>query len=62
MTPKALSRYDKYKDIKVVTIVFDEDSTHIDVINQFINGLTYNKFAPKKEIIWHLENIKVLIK
>lgn len=51
-----------YTNPQVVSIIFDEDTTFHEVINQFVKGLVKSKFAPRWEIIWHLEQVKELLK
>lgn len=50
------------KDIKKFAIIFDENSTHQDVLKQFVDGLTKNRFAPKGEVMDMLGDAKILLK
>jgi len=44
------------KPNKQITIVFDENSTHQEVIRQFVDKLFTHDFASRKEIV---ENLKI---
>lgn len=56
-----MKKHYNFEDTKSFAIIFREDNSHQDVIQQFVNGLVKNKFAPKKEIIEHLEIARALL-
>lgn len=45
---------DLLKDLKTVTIIFDENTSHSEVIEQFIEKMVKAKFAKRKEIVEHI--------
>lgn len=45
-----------------ITIGFNEQSTHEDIIQQVVDKLWLADFAPKKEIIEHLKLADILYK
>jgi len=50
------------KDLKTVTIVFDENTSHTEVIRQFVDKMHKVRKCPRKEIIEHLEMTSLLLK
>lgn len=50
------------RDLKTVTIVFDDVTSHAEIVTQFVSKLEKAKFANRKEIIEHLMMADVLTK
>lgn len=38
-------------NIKVITIIFDDQTSHYSIVEQFVLGLLKNKYSKEKEIL-----------
>ena len=56
-----MKKHYNYEDTKSFSILFNDASTHEDVLKQFVNGLVKNKFAPRGEIIEMLEDVRIIL-
>ena len=50
-----------FEDIKSISILFDDNTSHANVIGQFVDKLAVHKFASKHEIIENLRMADILL-
>lgn len=48
------------RELKTVTIVFDDNTSHAEVLTQFVEKM--DKFCKKPELIEHMKMVDVFIK
>lgn len=51
----------KFKEVKSIVIMFDDGTTHADVVGQFVRKLSKAGFADEPEIIENMEMVKILL-